>query len=510
MGAEGLKNEKAKWVFFAAVCIAANAPVVAQTSSNTVWRSADWRVWKQDESCNLSQANLKEGIAQGRTNLSIELPVGQGSSNVMVYSPRYPDYSQQKHQVALLFGNGTDFDLNTGERAAQPLDLGMFGHGVAVFLDPQKLHRALRSYGQMGIQIDGRIVDRVSLGGIVEGIAELEKCAGRNSLASTEEARPALSARQLEIMRTVRSVDGYVNQDLHDEFWRLMPSALRNSSAADQILQDLLKEVQESREDFQKQTWLSAKESLRARRVIKTKAYLDAKDSVLAASANPGYQIKIRDSVASAERLLSAAASGTPLDLPGGRTYITSDVIERVLTGIHASEFRFSKLISRSWDDRRTEFKYPEAHISLLALAPFSVDRKTIRNPGARDVEMISLSQTLNPATYLGVSFAANGRRYADPVKSLSSNARAAVEGAGAKGRPPVFIKWRGFDSATASGQALTSDGEVFVSVRVVEIPGANGVMQFIAVSQLSGAEALNQRGILEESANILPVASPR
>ena len=500
-----LKNLKAKCVLVALVCGAVSAPVSAQTSSSTVWRSDNWRVWKKDQSCNLSQTNLREGLAENRTNLTIELPVAQGSSGVMVYSPRYPDFAQRDHRVALLFGNGTSFDLNTGERTAEPFDLGMFGHGVALFLDPQSLHQALRSYGQMGIQIDGNLFDRVSLDGIAEGVAELEKCAGRSSLTFADAARPELNTRQMEIMRTVRSVDGYIDKALHDEFWMLMPSALRDSPSAHRMLRDLLAEVGEAREDLQEQTWLSAYESLKAGRVVRTAAYLEAKEASLNASANPGYQARIRDSIASAERLLEAAGSGTPLDVHGGRTYITSDLIEQVLSGIRASEFRFAKLVSPSWDDRPTEFKYPEAHVSILALAPFTLERREIRNPGTRDIEMISLSQTLNPSTYVAVSFAANGGRYSDPVKSLVSNARAGVEGAGATGRPPVFIKWRGFDSATAAGQARTSEGDVYVSVRVAEIPRLNGIIQFIAVSQLSAAEALNQRGILEDSSNILP-----
>ena len=510
LGAAALKNLKAKCVLVALVFGAVSAPVSAQTSSNTVWRSDKWRVWKKDESCNLSQPNLREGLAENRTNVTIELPVAQGSSSIMVYSPRYPDFSQQDHRVALLFGNGGSFDLNTGERTAEPFNLGMFGHGVALFLDPQRLHQALRSYGQMGIQIDGNLFDRVSLDGIAEGVAELEKCAGRRSLASADEARPELNTRQMEIMRTVRSVDGYVDKALHDEFWMLMPSALRDSPSANEMLQGLLAEVSEAREDFQEQTWLSAKQSLMAGRTVRTAAYLASKEAALNASTNPGYQAKIRESIASAERLLAAAGSGSPLDVPGGRTYITSDLIERVLSGIRASEFRFAKLVSPSWDDRLTEFKYPAAHVSILALAPFTLERKQIRNPAARDVEMISLSQTLDPSTYIGVSFAANGGRYSDPVKSLVSNARAAVEGAGATGRPPVFIKWRGFDSATAAGQARTSEGDVYVSVRVVEIPSLNGIIQFIAVSQMSAAEALNQRGILEDSANILLSSNSR
>lgn len=326
----------------------------------------------------------------------------------------------------------------------------------------------------------------------------------RNADSSFGESQPELNARQMEIMRTVRSVDGYIDRDLHNEFWSLMPSAMRNSPSAHQLLKNLLSDVSEAREGFQEQTWVSARESLKARKIVRTKAYLNAKEAALSASTNPGYQAKIRESIASAERLLSAAANGTPFDVPGGRSYITDDLIERVFSGIQASEFRFAKLVAPTWDDGLAEFKYPDVHVSVLALAPFTLDRKMIRNPGARDVEMVSISQTLGPSTYVAISFAATGGRFTDPVKSLVSNARAAIEGAGATGRSPIFLKWQGLDSATASGMAQTTEGDVFVSVRVAEIPGANGVLQFIAVSQLSAAEALNQRGILEDRSNIL------
>jgi hypothetical protein len=318
------------------------------------------------------------------------------------------------------------------------------------------------------------------------------------------EIRPELTAQQLEIMRTVRSVDGYIDEVLHREFWSLMPTAIRNSTSAHQMLEDLFAEVGAAREDFQIQTWISAGASLEAGQIVRTTAYSNARDAALNASNNPGYQRSIHDSIASAERILAAAANGTPLDVHGGRTYITRDLIERVLSGIRASEFRFAKLVSPTWDDRLTEFQYPDAHVSVLALTPFTLDRQIIRNPAARDVEMVTLSQTVNPSLYVAINFVANGGRYSDPVRSLVSNARAAVEGAGATGRPPVFVEWRGMDSATASGEARTSEGDVFVSVRMVEVPSFNGVLQYIAVSQLSAADALNQRGVLEDSSNIL------
>ena len=110
----------------------------------------------------------------------------------------------------------------------------------------------------------------------------------------------------------------------------------------------------------------------------------------------------------------------------------------------------------QNWSDRPVEFKYPEAHVAVLALSPFTSEQQSIRSAEARGVTMVSLSQALNSSTYLGISFTKLGGQYLDPVKSLVSNARAAVDGAGATGRPPVALRWRGLNSATAAGSTQT------------------------------------------------------
>lgn len=322
--------------------------------------------------------------------------------------------------------------------------------------------------------------------------------------ALPSESRPELSARQLEIMKIVRSVDGYINKELHDEFWSLMPSFMRTASVQ-QDFKDLLYDVSEARQDFLKQTQLSAKESLNARQIIRTQGYLDAKAAVLSASSNPGYQTQIRESIASAERWLAAAANRTPFEITGSHTYITTDLIKSVLSGIQASEFRFSKLVEPKWDGKLTEFKYPDAHVSILALAPFTLDQTQIRTSGAGEAELVSISQSPNLTSYVTINFVRKRGRYSDPVNSLISNASSAIEGAGATGHRPVFMQWREKDSATANGAAQTSEGDIFVSFRVVEIPEIYGVLQFMAISQLSAADAINARGILEESSNIIP-----
>ena len=324
------------------------------------------------------------------------------------------------------------------------------------------------------------------------------------SSARAEEIKPELSVRQNEIVRIVQSVEGYINKELYDEFWASMPAEIKDSSDNRKMLKVFLADVSDERENYMTESWLSAKGSLSAKRIVMTEGYFAARKAALNASTNPGYQSKIGESIASGERLIAAAAHGTPIDTPGGRTYITSDLIDRVLSGINASEFRVAKLVAPSWDARSIEFGYPEAHVSVLAQSPFILERKRIKVFEGREVEMVMLSRPVSMSSYQMIAYSGAGGDLSDPSKSAISVARAGITGAGATAITHVAsVDWRGRTSATAMGSAKTSEGEFFVAIRVVAVPELKGFIQFMVVTDLFGAEAINMRGELEESSNI-------
>lgn len=311
-----------------------------------------------------------------------------------------------------------------------------------------------------------------------------------------------LSTRQLEIIQTVQSADGYIDEKIHREFWTAMPAAMRRPEGQ-KYLRKLSEEVGDAGQNFIRQSWLSAKASLGAKRVVRTLAYIEARANVLAASKNAGYQAKIRQSIQSAENVLSAAASGEPLNVRGTKTFITLDLIDHVLASIPSSASRVAKLINPTWEERVSKFDYPEAHVSVLASAPFVVERTRLKNAAGSSFDMVMLTQSRGDAAFLSISFSQTAGRLLDPAKSVASVARAALAGAGAIGREPAVLDWRGRASATATGTAVTSEGTAFMSVRVVEVREFDGVIQFIAVSTLSAADAIYLRGALEDSANI-------
>lgn len=330
---------------------------------------------------------------------------------------------------------------------------------------------------------------------------------GLSMVSATVIAHPAelqLSERQLEIVRTVQAADGYIDEKMHREFWAAMPLAMRLPDAR-KYLNDLFESVSESRQDFVRESWLSARASLNANRIVRTRGYIDAKANALAASDNAQYHAKLRQSFASAERLLAAAASGAPLEIRGNKTFITADLISHVLASIEASEFRVAKLINPTWENVVAKYDYPEAHISILASEPFVLEKVKLRNTAGASSEMVTLTQSRGNTAQLAISFSQTAGKLIDPSKSVASVAQSALEGAGAVGREPAVVEWQGRTSATATGNAVTSDGVAFMSVRVVEVEESKGVLQFTAVSTVSAADAIYLRANLEDSIIIQP-----
>ena len=310
---------------------------------------------------------------------------------------------------------------------------------------------------------------------------------GLSIVSATVEAQAdtqRLSTRQLEIIQTVQSADGYIDEKTHREFWAAMPEAMRRPEGH-KYLRRLMEQVGDARQNFIRQSWLSAKASLSAKRVVRTQGYIEARANVLAASKNEGYQAKIRESIGSAENMLSAAASGEPLNVRGTKTFITLDLIDHVLASIQSSQFRVAKLINPTWEERVFKFDYPEAHVSVLASTPFVVEKAKLKNPAGTSSDMVMLTQSRGDSAHLAISFSQTTGRLLDPAKSVVSVAKAALAGAGAIGREPAVIDWRGRSSATATGTAVTSQGTAYMSVRVVEVGEFEGVIQFLAVSNL-------------------------
>lgn len=318
-------------------------------------------------------------------------------------------------------------------------------------------------------------------------------------------AADALTRRQTEIMQTALSVDGYITQKLHSEFWSQAPSQIRNDSKSRAAFLKMMEGPTAGAFVFQRETWGSIKESLSAKRVVKTQGYEAAKNAVLSSSSLPEFQEPMRRSIASAESMIRSAAEGKAVQSPRGTFYITPEMVDQVMSGLDASVRRARILMNPEWKAEANEVIYRPAHVSIISVVPFAMEYQNIRTENGRDAKIVLLKSRLDEGNFVGVAFAYYGVAWSDPEGAVVRAAKATLSSVGATPiGVPVAGRWRGKRSATAQGRAQFSEGVVYMSARVVELPEHTGALILTSTSDKSKLDADILLDDLEQSMQLI------
>jgi len=313
-----------------------------------------------------------------------------------------------------------------------------------------------------------------------------------------------LSPRQKEILRTVISADGYITQDLHREFWNLVPHQILDSDAKVAEYRRLAAGLTGRMMRLDQEYWLSLDSTLSAGRLVRSPGLEQAKQSALNASALPEIRNPVSKSIESGERMLAAVAEGRPIQTAKGLVYVTPEMTKQVLSGLEGSSARFAMLVDPEWHEANREYQYPEAHVSILSPTPFSVEASELGSENGGKIKEIQLSRRVAEGSYLSVGFASYGNAWADPDGAAIRTARASLASVGASVSSPISGKWRDRVSATADGKADSSNGPIYVSVRVVEMRDLPGVLIFLAVTDRSAVDGMEMLDRLTDSTQLL------
>jgi len=317
-------------------------------------------------------------------------------------------------------------------------------------------------------------------------------------------AQDSLSARQLEIIQIVLSVEGYITKELHAEFWASVPPTIRHDAKTMEAFVRTIDRSIAAGVRFQWESWASMKASLEAGRIVKTPGYAIAKKSALNASTIPSFNQHARQGVANAEAMIEAAAGGKPFQTPKGPMYITPELVNQVIAGLDGSIARFRRLVHADWEEAAVEHRYPDAHVAIISQVPFAIERQELTVENGRKVKLITLTNRLNQTDFLGITFSEYGGAWADPDGALIRTVKSTLKGTGALPSIVSSSKWRNRLSASGNGEAVTSEGTVYASTRVVEMRELGGALLFIAVTETSKIEADLLREELERSTQLL------
>ena len=328
----------------------------------------------------------------------------------------------------------------------------------------------------------------------------------------TPAQQPRMTERQQEIMLIARNADGYLTEELHNEFWSLIPFAGRQLDEFKVLIADLVEKVIGPSQALGYETWHSADLSLRAGRVIRSDGLDSAIEASLTASDIPTYRAKAQEGVNNVDPILIAAAMGTPLQTPYGPVFINEDMISQTLAGIEGGVRRTKLLLNSNWDPSLQHYQHPDLHISLLSAWPFTPSKSTVTLPNGIISDFHKLEQTISENQWASIGFAdyaqaiQTGRvGLSDPTASVLKNAQAGLRAVGATpASSPRAELGRGYESAETSGHATDGKSEAYVALRNVYLPQHEGFLVIVTSSMISLADAQQLLDQIEDQVQIL------
>lgn len=319
-----------------------------------------------------------------------------------------------------------------------------------------------------------------------------------NSRSST--AQDYFTPVQNEIMQTVLNAEGYITERLHKKFWDSVSPEIWNIEENREAFARVMDIGLAAGARFQRETWASIKQSYLEGRAVVTDGYRAAKEKMTDVDINYAFESRSRQAIQNAEMMIQAAAEKKPIVTPAGQLYLTPELINKAIAGLDASLYRFKVLANPIWHTPLREYHYPEAHISVLSDFPFIVEKYELTSPNGAEISAVSLMKRLSETDYVTITFTEHGGSFSDPTGSLIRILTAALENTGASPSSTKTVSlWRYRQSATGHGQALTSEGIIYMSARVVEVEELRGTLMFMSVTTASLLDSKVIRQDLEQ-----------
>lgn len=307
-----------------------------------------------------------------------------------------------------------------------------------------------------------------------------------------------LNARQNEIIKLTLSADGWLTEDMHREFWAAVPENMKKDPQFISLLATTIKNVTGAGLKFQLETWESIRISISTKKPTKTQGYEEAKNLLLKSSSIETFQKQALEGTITAERFIEAAAFGRPVQLAGGPIYLTQELVEQTLSGIHASFCRFNHLATIKWEPKAQERTYIEGNLRIISLCPLKADYSEIAVDTGKKAKLIQLAESISEHEHIGISFIDIGANWLSPKASVIRTARSSMQAIGIKDGQALVVEWRGRVSSVITGSVKTSEGMIHAAARVVEFREKKAALVFISISSRSLPDALVRRDALE------------
>ena len=296
-----------------------------------------------------------------------------------------------------------------------------------------------------------------------------------------------ITKRQREIAQTAISASGYINKELHDEFWSEfdIPSSIDFSdSKIQRDFSALIDRLMIVAIRFQYATWKSAQLSLEAGKVTYASDYEEAKQKVSESGISG-----VSRSISNAELVIRSAVEKTPLPTPNGLYYVTPEMVETVLNNLGVSLDRAKLLLSYEWNPQNKEYILGDAHLKVLSKYPFAYQKSDYED--GQVTEHVYVSMTSPVAGISILWFPVNWEvSDVDDFLRILSGEMLKTYGVEEVDAMTLKSKFRGLVSVEGTGTGFLNGVKTYVELIVVWREELGGVLLVTSMNDKSQYEA--------------------
>lgn len=273
---------------------------------------------------------------------------------------------------------------------------------------------------------------------------------------------------EFEFFAQVNETGGYITQTMHQEFWDMMKGKYDEEQRT-KIVRDVQNSLDVLKE-FQALTWESAKESYFSQKSIKINHYEELKETLLKLES-PYFSPQVI--LENAEKIISASALRSPLDLGAGKIYITPELIEENMIGIKGCYERLKILLSPQWKEEYQEYVLPKINVSILSFyAPDEYHEIISHNDEKIDIHIAQLATNKNLIFEIGaIDYQKGDKKFTDftpEEKEIYIQEFVKEQFSGYRVASPLMSKgaWRGHDFA--KGVASLEQNSIIIMSLIV------------------------------------------
>lgn len=308
-----------------------------------------------------------------------------------------------------------------------------------------------------------------------------------------------ITQKQIEIINTVVSTNGYVTKEMHDEFWNEVPENIKNNNESLSSYKHNANRSIRFYERLRSESVFNTQDVINKVLLWKTVKYERNRENYLKIHGLNEDEGKKFPFIRDMDNMIDSVLKGRPYQTSQGKIALDKKFFDSILGDLSSLVRRYEILVSPEWDDNGKIYSYTDAHIAIRTLYPFSkLEPYSTYN---KTKNYIISFDSSNTSTFSFISFD-------EYPQHKQSNSYEITEYYLRKNGKIVFNiendTFRSLDTAKGTSAYEINGERYFITIRVINMKPYNGYVALSTTSRTSAEQSKAFMSYIEDSLDLV------